>query len=74
MKMSKSKHDLEDGEIISEKRGKNDEPPVKKTKTEQKTSFTGKTGGAYIPPARLRMMQKMITDKSRLVIFISSLL
>jgi pre-mRNA-splicing factor CWC22 len=28
-------------------------------------AFTGRTGGAYIPPARLRAMQAKITDKSR---------
>jgi len=27
--------------------------------------LTSKTGGAYIPPAKLRMMQESITDKSR---------
>lgn len=27
--------------------------------------LTTRTGGAYIPPARLRMMQESITDKSR---------
>ena len=27
--------------------------------------ITTKTGGAYIPPAKLRMMQAQITDKSR---------
>lgn len=34
-------------------------PPVKKTDV-----LTSKTGGAYIPPAKLRMMQAQITDKS----------
>ena len=29
------------------------------------TEITNRTGGAYIPPAKLRMMQKEITDKSR---------
>ena len=28
-------------------------------------ALTGRTGGAYIPPARLRAMQAKITDKSR---------
>ena len=27
--------------------------------------ITNRTGGAYIPPAKLRMMQQNITDKSR---------
>ena len=31
------------------------------------TNITNRTGGAYIPPAKLRMMQKEITDKSRSV-------
>lgn len=32
--------------------------------TKKKDVITGRTGGAYIPPARLRMMQEQITDKS----------
>ncbi|NP_001089418.1 pre-mRNA-splicing factor CWC22 homolog [Xenopus laevis] len=39
------------------------EPPVKKKKEELDPILT-RTGGAYIPPARLRMMQEQITDKS----------
>lgn len=45
-----------------------EEPPAKRTKmTAQDASqlLTTKTGGAYIPPARLRLMQAAITDKSR---------
>ena len=41
-----------------------DEPPVKKKKEEIDPILT-RTGGAYIPPAKLRMMQQQITDKSR---------
>ncbi|KAM4626157.1 pre-mRNA-splicing factor CWC22 homolog [Discoglossus pictus] len=41
------------------------EPPVKKKKEELDPILT-RTGGAYIPPARLRMMQEQITDKSSL--------
>lgn len=41
-----------------------DEPPVKKKKEELDPILT-RTGGAYIPPAKLRMMQQQITDKSR---------
>lgn len=41
-----------------------DEPPVKKKKEEVDPILT-RTGGAYIPPAKLRMMQEQITDKSR---------
>ncbi|KAF4086621.1 hypothetical protein AMELA_G00085640 [Ameiurus melas] len=42
-----------------------DEPPVKKRKEELDPILT-RTGGAYIPPAKLRMMQAQITDKSSL--------
>ncbi|XP_071482866.1 pre-mRNA-splicing factor CWC22 homolog, partial [Diadema antillarum] len=38
-------------------------PPVKKKKAEPDPILT-KTGGAYIPPAKLRMMQAQITDKT----------
>ncbi|XP_056391045.1 pre-mRNA-splicing factor CWC22 homolog [Hyla sarda] len=41
------------------------EPPVKKKKAEIDPILT-RTGGAYIPPAKLRMMQEQITDKSSL--------
>lgn len=41
-----------------------DEPPVKKKKEELDPILT-RTGGAYIPPAKLRLMQQQITDKSR---------
>ncbi|XP_044072063.1 pre-mRNA-splicing factor CWC22 homolog [Siniperca chuatsi] len=42
-----------------------DQPPVKKKKEELDPILT-RTGGAYIPPAKLRMMQQQITDKSGL--------
>ncbi|KAF7643725.1 hypothetical protein LDENG_00234660 [Lucifuga dentata] len=42
-----------------------DQPPVKKKKEELDPILT-RTGGAYIPPAKLRMMQQQITDKSSL--------
>ncbi|XP_076024214.1 pre-mRNA-splicing factor CWC22 homolog, partial [Genypterus blacodes] len=42
-----------------------DEPAVKKKKEELDPILT-RTGGAYIPPAKLRMMQQQITDKSSL--------
>lgn len=53
---------------------KGDEPPkeaeVQKEVPERKKKETDmlntRTGGAYIPPARLRMMQAQITDKSSL--------
>uniref|UniRef100_H2YKS6 Pre-mRNA-splicing factor CWC22 homolog n=2 Tax=Ciona savignyi TaxID=51511 RepID=H2YKS6_CIOSA len=44
----------------SEKR--RDEPPTKRKKPDENKIET-KTGGAYIPPAKLRMMQQQITDK-----------
>ena len=43
-----------------------DEPVSKKRKGNEST-ITTKSGGAYIPPAKLRMMQQQITDKSRYV-------
>uniref|UniRef100_A0A8C0H310 Pre-mRNA-splicing factor CWC22 homolog n=1 Tax=Chelonoidis abingdonii TaxID=106734 RepID=A0A8C0H310_CHEAB len=42
-----------------------DEPPSKKRKEEMDPILT-RTGGAYIPPAKLRMMQEQITDKNSL--------
>ncbi|XP_037379547.1 pre-mRNA-splicing factor CWC22 homolog isoform X2 [Talpa occidentalis] len=42
-----------------------DEPTVKKKKDELDPLLT-RTGGAYIPPAKLRMMQEQITDKNSL--------
>ncbi|KAJ8403406.1 hypothetical protein AAFF_G00351780 [Aldrovandia affinis] len=42
-----------------------EEPAVKKKKEELDPILT-RTGGAYIPPAKLRMMQAQITDKSSL--------
>ncbi|XP_048341309.1 pre-mRNA-splicing factor CWC22 homolog [Sphaerodactylus townsendi] len=42
-----------------------DEPPPKKKKEELDPILT-RTGGAYIPPAKLRMMQAQITDKNSL--------
>ncbi|KAG5283750.1 hypothetical protein AALO_G00045710 [Alosa alosa] len=43
-----------------------EEPPVKKKKKEELDPILTRTGGAYIPPAKLRMMQAQITDKSSL--------
>ncbi|KAJ7345577.1 hypothetical protein JRQ81_001527 [Phrynocephalus forsythii] len=42
-----------------------DEPPPKKKKEDVDPILT-RTGGAYIPPAKLRMMQAQITDKNSL--------
>ncbi|OQV17807.1 Pre-mRNA-splicing factor CWC22-like protein [Hypsibius exemplaris] len=42
-----------------------EEPAAKRMRpAEENQLLTTKTGGAYIPPARLRMMQAAITDKS----------
>lgn len=42
------------------------EPAARITERQRKTVdvLTSRTGGAYIPPAKLRMMQSQITDKS----------
>lgn len=40
------------------------QPPKKTVQVNEASSFFGKTGGAYIPPARLRAMQAKITDKT----------
>ncbi|XP_060112840.1 pre-mRNA-splicing factor CWC22 homolog [Heteronotia binoei] len=42
-----------------------DEPPPKRKKEDLDPILT-RTGGAYIPPAKLRMMQAQITDKNSL--------
>ncbi|XP_053125183.1 pre-mRNA-splicing factor CWC22 homolog isoform X2 [Hemicordylus capensis] len=42
-----------------------EEPPPKKKKEDLDPILT-RTGGAYIPPAKLRMMQAQITDKNSL--------
>ena len=41
-----------------------DRTPSPKRKKAEVDPLTTRTGGAYIPPARLRMMQKEISDKS----------
>lgn len=48
---------------LSEERKEEDEPAPKRKKEELDPILT-RTGGAYIPPARLRMMQQSITDKN----------
>lgn len=45
--------------------GDKKERAPRKTKEEEVLALTTRTGGAYIPPARLRAMQASITDKSR---------
>jgi pre-mRNA-splicing factor CWC22 len=46
---------------------KQPEPPPKKAKDDRSgiLALTTRTGGAYIPPAKLRMLQQQITDKTR---------
>lgn len=44
--------------------GDKKERAPRKTKEEEVLALTTRTGGAYIPPARLRAMQASITDKS----------
>ena len=51
------------GETDGEKEKTESAPPQKKAK--DLDDIMTRTGGAYIPPARLRMMQAQITDKSR---------
>ncbi|KAL1494657.1 hypothetical protein ABEB36_010224 [Hypothenemus hampei] len=50
---------------VEKRKNKNEEQSMQKTK-EHKTDdlITSRTGGAYIPPAKLRMMQAEITDKT----------
>ncbi|KAJ3368681.1 pre-mRNA-splicing factor cwc22, partial [Kappamyces sp. JEL0680] len=38
--------------------------PQKTVQVNEKSTFFGKTGGVYIPPARLKAMQAAVTDKS----------
>ncbi|XP_076449470.1 uncharacterized protein LOC143285903 [Babylonia areolata] len=49
-------------ETEGEKEKVDSAPPEKKAK--ETGDITTRTGGAYIPPAKLRMMQAQITDKS----------
>ncbi|XP_032148675.1 pre-mRNA-splicing factor CWC22 homolog isoform X3 [Sapajus apella] len=50
---------------ITQSSSAQDEPATKKKKDELDPLLT-RTGGAYIPPAKLRMMQEQITDKNSL--------
>uniref|UniRef100_S4RMU5 Pre-mRNA-splicing factor CWC22 homolog n=1 Tax=Petromyzon marinus TaxID=7757 RepID=S4RMU5_PETMA len=67
-------HELGDANAVETVRGRiepdgevtgGEEPPTKKKKDEVDPILT-RSGGAYIPPARLRMMQEQIADKSSL--------
>jgi hypothetical protein len=51
---------------------KADPPPAPvPAKAAEPEVLTGRTGGAYIPPAKLRMMQQSITDKSSVAFQVS---
>nr|XP_037283112.1 pre-mRNA-splicing factor CWC22 homolog isoform X2 [Rhipicephalus microplus] len=50
-------------EPVGQKRVRKSSPDAE-APPRKKDVITGRTGGAYIPPARLRMMQQQITDKS----------
>ncbi|XP_029418410.1 pre-mRNA-splicing factor CWC22 homolog [Nannospalax galili] len=52
-------------ELAATQNSAQDEPHTKKKKDELDPLLT-RTGGAYIPPAKLRMMQEQITDKNSL--------
>ena len=43
---------------------KNENKPADPVPSKEPESIMTRTGGAYIPPAKLRMMQQSITDKS----------
>lgn len=51
--------------LVTRSSSAQDEPTAKKKKDELDPLLT-RTGGAYIPPAKLRMMQEQITDKNSL--------
>lgn len=51
-------------EAVGHKRVRRSSPDTEAEPPRKKDVITGRTGGAYIPPARLRMMQQQITDKS----------
>lgn len=62
-----SKYDGRRNERYKEKEnriGKDGNPVVPERQRRTVDILTSKTGGAYIPPAKLRMMQASITDKS----------
>ncbi|KAK2491290.1 hypothetical protein MC885_018882 [Smutsia gigantea] len=50
--------------LVTQSSSAPDEPTAKKKKDDLDPLLT-RTGGAYIPPAKLRMMQEQITDKNR---------
>nr|XP_056717421.1 pre-mRNA-splicing factor CWC22 homolog [Euleptes europaea] len=61
----KSRRSLSPDTRNTPEKAAHDEPPPKKKKEDLDPILT-RTGGAYIPPAKLRMMQAQITDKNSL--------
>ncbi|XP_062580722.1 pre-mRNA-splicing factor CWC22 homolog [Saccostrea cucullata] len=61
---SKTDGDKDKATEENQKEGEKAENAAKKSKEAEVLSLTTRTGGAYIPPARLRAMQASITDKS----------
>lgn len=65
---TKDKEKVDGGE--KENSNKDMKEETKEVKAKQQKAFdplTSRTGGAYIPPAKLKMMQESITDKGRYV-------
>lgn len=55
---------LNDSALDTNQREFTEHEASKPEKFQNSGTILGKTGGAYIPPARLAMMQKEISDKS----------
>ncbi|XP_054166466.1 pre-mRNA-splicing factor CWC22 homolog [Oppia nitens] len=65
--MNEKKKDSTSDVMTANKKSTNSgdsEPSVKRSKQQESMDIMHRTGGAYIPPARLRLMQKDITDKN----------
>ncbi|KAK2722072.1 pre-mRNA-splicing factor CWC22 homolog [Artemia franciscana] len=56
--------DAAQGKLTLDKERKKPEESVTLAETKQVEMLTTRTGGAYIPPAKLRLMQQQIGDKS----------
>lgn len=61
---SRSRDDDRRNDNRSSPKPRNDEEPKQPEKPKKDINLMTRTGGAYIPPAKLRMMQAEITDKS----------
>lgn len=59
---NKRDQEKDNSKDVKDKRGA--EQSTNKPKERKKDMLTSRTGGAYIPPAKLRLMQAAITDKS----------